>query len=51
MAAVTAPAQVSVQHQKLLHFVGEGNWSDERLLDAKEPCWPGHALRTDAASP
>jgi DDE superfamily endonuclease len=22
MAAVTAPAQVSVQHQKLLHFVG-----------------------------
>jgi SRSO17 transposase len=32
MAAVTAPAQVSVQHQKLLHFVGEGNWSDERLL-------------------
>ena len=25
MAAVTAPARVSVQHQKLLHFVGEGN--------------------------
>jgi SRSO17 transposase len=32
MAAVTAPARVSVQHQKLLHFVGEGKWSDERLL-------------------
>ena len=32
MAAVTAPAQVSVQHQKLLHFVGEGNWSDENVL-------------------
>jgi SRSO17 transposase len=32
MAAVTAPARVSVQHQKLLHFVGEGNWSDERVL-------------------
>src|SRR5580692_1276482 len=29
MAAVTAPAQVSVQHQKLLHFVGEGKWSDD----------------------
>lgn len=32
MAAVTAPARVSVQHQKLLHFIGEGNWCDERVL-------------------
>src|SRR5712672_3242361 len=32
MAAVTAPARVSVQHQKLLHFVGEGNWSDDNVL-------------------
>jgi len=32
MAAVTAPARVSAQHQKLLHFVGEGKWSDERVL-------------------
>src|SRR6266849_4359283 len=32
MAAVTAPAQVSVQHQKLLHFVGEGKWTDESVL-------------------
>jgi SRSO17 transposase len=32
MAAVTAPAQVSVQHQKLLHFVANGPWSDERVL-------------------
>src|SRR5450755_3179315 len=32
MAAVTAPAHVSVQHQKLLHFVGEGKWSDESVL-------------------
>src|SRR5262252_10562469 len=32
MAAVTAPAHVSVQHQKLLHFVGEGKWSDENVL-------------------
>ena len=28
MAAVTAPARVSVQHQKLLHFVANGPWSD-----------------------
>jgi SRSO17 transposase len=32
MAAVTAPGRVSVQHQKLLHFIGEGKWSDERVL-------------------
>jgi SRSO17 transposase len=28
----TATAQVSVQHQKLLHFVGEGDWSDQSVL-------------------
>src|SRR5271167_4075520 len=32
MAAVTAPARTSAQHQSLLHFVGEGGWSDERVL-------------------
>src|SRR6266849_6380778 len=32
MAAVTAPAGVSAQHQKLLHFVAEAPWSDERVL-------------------
>src|SRR5262245_6604860 len=32
LAAVTAPARVSVQHQKLLHFVANGPWSDERVL-------------------
>jgi SRSO17 transposase len=32
MAAVTAPARVAAQHQSLLHFVGEGGWSDERVL-------------------
>src|ERR1700682_4946155 len=32
MAAVTAPADVSVQHQKLLHFVAEAPWLDERVL-------------------
>jgi SRSO17 transposase len=32
IAAVTAPARVAAQHQSLLHFVGEGRWSDDRVL-------------------
>jgi SRSO17 transposase len=32
MAARTAPANVSAQHQSLLHFVGAGGWSDEKVL-------------------
>jgi SRSO17 transposase len=32
IAAVTAPVRVAAQHQSLLHFVGEGRWSDERVL-------------------
>src|SRR6266851_2940850 len=32
MAAVTAPAHVSAQHQKLLHFVANARWSDEQML-------------------
>jgi SRSO17 transposase len=32
MAAVTAPARVSAQHQKLLHFVANAPWSDEQML-------------------
>jgi SRSO17 transposase len=32
MAAVTAPAGVSAQHQKLLHFVANAEWSDDRML-------------------
>jgi SRSO17 transposase len=32
IAAVTAPARAAAQHQSLLHFVGEGGWSDERVL-------------------
>ena len=32
MAVVTAPAEVSAQHQKLLHFVANAPWSDERVL-------------------
>ena len=32
MAAVTAPERTAAQHQSLLHFVGEGRSSDERVL-------------------
>src|SRR6201995_6058411 len=32
MAAVTAPSRTAAQHQSLLNFVGEGGWSDERVL-------------------
>ena len=32
LAAVTAPARVAAQHQSLLHFIGLGGWSDERVL-------------------
>ena len=32
MAAITAPERTAAQHQSLLHFVGQGNWSDEKVL-------------------
>src|SRR5215470_10351764 len=32
IAAVTAPGRLAAQHQSLLHFVGEGGWSDEKVL-------------------
>ena len=32
MAAITAPERVAAQHQSLLHFVGAGRWSDEKVL-------------------
>ena len=32
LAAVTAPKEVSAQHQKLLHFVANAPWSDDRVL-------------------
>jgi len=32
MAAITAPARTAAQHQSLLHFVGEGGWSDGAVL-------------------
>src|SRR2546421_9875759 len=32
MAAITAPAEVSAQHQRLLHFVADAPWVDEPVL-------------------
>jgi SRSO17 transposase len=32
MAAITAPDRTGAQHQSLLHFVGQGPWSDEMVL-------------------
>jgi SRSO17 transposase len=32
LAAVTAPAEVSAQHQRLMHFVANAPWSDEQVL-------------------
>jgi SRSO17 transposase len=42
MAAKTAPARTSAKHQSLLHFVGQGQWSDEKLLaKVRELVLPG----------
>jgi SRSO17 transposase len=32
MAAITAPERTAAQHQSLLHFVGQGGWSDAQML-------------------
>ena len=32
MAAITAPERTAAEHQSLLHFVGQGPWSDETAL-------------------
>jgi SRSO17 transposase len=32
IAAVTAPARTSAQHQSLLHFVNESDWSNDEVL-------------------
>jgi SRSO17 transposase len=42
MAAITAPGRTSAQHQSLLHFVGQGQWSDEKVLaKVREQVLPG----------
>jgi SRSO17 transposase len=33
IAAVTAPTRTAAQHQSLLHFVGQGDWSDKAVLE------------------
>jgi SRSO17 transposase len=32
MAAITAPERAAAQHQSLLHFIGQGAWSDQEVL-------------------
>ncbi|MCA6111371.1 transposase, partial [Bradyrhizobium cenepequi] len=32
MAAITSPERTAAQHQSLLHFVGRGGWSDEKVM-------------------
>ena len=32
MAAIIAPERVCAQHQSMLHFIAQGNWSDEKVL-------------------
>jgi SRSO17 transposase len=42
MAAMTAPDRTPAQHQSLLHFVGQGQWSDEKVLaKVRELVLPG----------
>jgi SRSO17 transposase len=33
MAALTAPTRTAAQHQSLLHFVGQGEWSDDAVME------------------
>lgn len=32
IAAITEPNRTAAQHQSLLHFIGQGGWSDERVV-------------------
>lgn len=33
IAALTAPKRTAAQHQSLLHFVGQGDWSDNAVME------------------
>src|SRR5262245_61511391 len=33
IAALTAPKRTAAQHQSLLHFVGQGDWSDTAVME------------------
>jgi SRSO17 transposase len=58
LAAATAPSRVSGQHQSLLHFVGQSEWSDAAVLaevrayvlPAIEQCGPIEAWILDDTS-
>ncbi|MET4279844.1 SRSO17 transposase [Bradyrhizobium sp. F1.2.2] len=51
MAAVTAPAQVSAQHQKLLHFIANSEWSDEQVLAKVRDLVTPSMTRQDRSKP
>jgi len=38
IAALTAPTRTAAQHQSLLHFVGQGEWSDDGVMDRIRAC-------------
>src|SRR6266568_5147038 len=38
LAAKTDPGRMAAQHQSLLHFVGNAEWSDERVLGKQANC-------------
>ena len=42
MAAITAPHRTAAQHQSLLHFIGQGPWSDEDVLTKVRDGAPGN---------
>jgi SRSO17 transposase len=58
MAAITAPGRTAAQHQSLLHFIGQGGWSDaavlakvrEMVLPQIERCGPIEAWIIDDTS-
>ena len=33
MAALTAPRDTAAQHQRMLHFIGQGTWSDAAVME------------------
>src|SRR6476619_6033995 len=47
MAAITAPGRTAAQHQSLLHFVGQGAWSDDDVLTKVRQTAADDARRTD----
>jgi SRSO17 transposase len=52
LAAITAPARISAQHQSLLHFVGQAPWSNATVLgkvrELTQPLLEKHGLHRNA---